>query len=128
MNTKNTEFQKDRKQNRSILKGVRMTEAEAVYLKEQADREYMSEGAWIRMKLFDTENEYVPFEIRSIFDRYIYDISKSADKIDSVTKECKMHMSIDAYDLRRLENSVEEVRAILTEIDRNFKDVMTSAK
>ena len=128
MNTEIRNSQKTEKQNRNILKGIRLTEEEAAILKEEAAREYLSECAWIRMKMFDTEHEYIPFEVRSIFDRYVYDFGKNMDKISTVTKESKMHMSIDAYDLHRLNASISELKGILTEVHECLKEVLTKDK
>lgn len=128
MNTENRDFQKNEKQNRNILKGVRLTEEEAAILKRESEHEYLSEGAWIRMKLFDTEKDYIPFMIRSIFDRYMYDVEINMDKFNMVTKECKMHKSIDAYDLRRLNDSINELKRMMAEIHECLKEVLAKNK
>lgn len=115
---------KDDSARKTVTKGVRMTEAEAMVVRTKAEREHLSEGAWMRMKLFDEDHEYIPFEIRSAFGSYLYEIGKAASDIHTVARDCQRHKSVDAYDVRRLQDSVEELKKILTEIYENVKEAV----
>ena len=106
---------------RTVIKGVRMTEAEAEVMKKEAEKEHLSEGAWARMKLFDSDHEYIPFEIRSAFGRYLYEIGKIGTNINTVCRNCQMHKSVDAYDVRRLQDSVDALKGYLTMIYETVK-------
>ena len=121
MSGKITKSHKDDSTKRTVIKGIRMTAAEAEVMKREAEKEHLSEGAWARMKLFDSNHEYIPFEVRAAFGRYMYEIGKIGTNINTIARDCQRHKSVDAYDVRRLQESVDELKKYLTEIYETVK-------
>ena len=126
MDRKNNTGKKKPETKRSVVKGIRMTEAEAAIIHEEAKEEHLSEGAWMRIKLFDRNYDYIPFEIRSAFSRCLYDINKAGVNTNTVARDCHRHKSVDAYDVHRLQMSVDEIKKVLMETYECVKGVVQS--
>ena len=124
MDGKNGSHKEREKDKKTVIKGVRMTKEEAAILRREAEQEHISEGAWIRIRLFNTDHAYIPFEIRSAFNRCVYELGKAGVNINAIARDCQLHKSVDAYDMRRLQSCVDELKRILTETYECVKGVV----
>ncbi len=101
---------------RTQIKGVRLTIEEAQQLEAEAEKEHMKLSELIRIKLFTNRNVFIPYEVRSALGTLLHDSNRIAGNIHSVVKGCQFHKSVDAYDVKKLTEHVDELRNMILSI------------
>lgn len=101
---------------RTIVKGFRVSIPEAARLKTAARMEHISEGEYIRLKVFSGEDDYIPFELRNALSDTLYEINRCSNGIRSIADGCVMHRSVNAYDVRKLGEEIDALRKQVYEL------------
>ena len=111
--SKTANIEKPEQEGRTVIKCVRFTYEEAQQLASEAEKEHMKFSALIRMKIFSDKNVYVPYEVRTALGNLLHDSNRIAGNIHSVVKGCQFHKSVDAYDVKKLTENVDELRTLI---------------
>ena len=97
---------------RMFVKSFRCNVEEAVFLAREAEREKISEGAFMRKQIFSRMRGYVPEEYRDMIGQLIFEVYKVGNNVNQVTNEVNVRKNVTAYDIKRLIRCLEEIREI----------------
>ena len=119
---------------RMFVKSFRCNVEEAVFLAREADREKISEGAFMRKQIFSRTRGYVPEEYRDMIGQLIFEVYKVGNNVDQVANEVNIRKNVTAYDIKRLTRCLEEIREACFKIygmlaaESEYGKARTSAK